>query len=128
MKDNEDYREFWLLRFNILGMHCFAQFFIHRCRILLNKLTYIIISIGTAFKNKKQRIKNQWLCFILQITLLLPYFAGVLLWTTLADVATLPTFGFAFFTASYLKPQRCWSAITPVYANPKDAISDGHLF
>ena len=58
MKDNEDYREFWLLRFNILGMHCFAQFFIHRFRILLNKLTYIIISIGTAFKNKKQRIKN----------------------------------------------------------------------
>lgn len=40
----------------------------------------------------------------------------------------LPTFGFAFFTASYLKPLRAWSVIQPVEANPKDQVSDGHLF
>ena len=104
MKDDEDFWKFWLHKFGILGMLCFAHFFVHRCRVLINKLTYIIVSIGTAFKNKKQRIKYQWVCFALQGTLLLPYFGAVLAWTTIFDVALLPTFGFAFFTASYLKP------------------------
>ena len=104
MKDDEDFWKFWLHKFGILGMLCFAHFFIHRCRIFINKMTYVIVSIGTAFKNKKQRIKYQWVCFVLQGTLLLPYFGAVLAWTTFFDVALLPTFGFAFFTASYLKP------------------------
>lgn len=34
----------------------------------------------------------------------MPYFGAVLIWTTVFDVAMIPTFGFAFFTAGYLKP------------------------
>ena len=96
--------------------------------LLLNKLVYIIVSFATAFKNKKQRIKNQWICFLLQLTILMPYFGAVLLWTTIFDAATIPTFGFAFFTAGYLKPQRMWSAISPVEANPNQKVSDAHLY
>ena len=96
--------------------------------MLINKLVYIIVSFLTAFKNKKQRIRKQWICVTLQCTFLLPYFVAVLLYTTFFDIAMLPTFGFAFFTAGYLKPLRAWSAISPVEANPKDSVSDGHLF
>ena len=58
----------------------------------------------------------------------MPYFGAVLIWTTVFDVAMIPTFGFAFFTAGYLKPQRMWSAISPVTANQNEQVSDGHLF
>ena len=58
----------------------------------------------------------------------MPYFGAVLLWTTVFDVATIPTFGFAFFTAGYLKPQRMWSMISPVEANPNQKVSDAHLY
>jgi hypothetical protein len=49
----------------MLGMIAFTHFLIHRIRVFLNKLVYIVISIATAFKNTKQRIKNQWICFLL---------------------------------------------------------------
>jgi len=117
----------WIHKYGILGLLVFAHFVIHRGRVLLNKIVYVVVSIGTAFKNKKQRIKRQWVCFVLQFTLLLPWFAAVLLWTTFFDVAMIPSFGFAFFTAGFLKPLRGWSDISPVQANPKDVVSDGHL-
>ena len=106
LKDEKqsDFWKFWLHKYGILGVLAFAQFAIHRSRVFLNKLVYIVVSFATAFKNTKQRIKNQWICFLLQLTLLMPYFGAVLIWTTLFDVATIPTFGFAFFTAGYLKP------------------------
>ncbi len=119
-RDNEDVLKVWILRYNILGFLLLAHFLIHRCRVLVNKLTYLLVSFLTAFKNRKQHIRNTWLCVVLQMTLLLPWFGGVLLWTTFFDIAMLPTFGFAFFTAGYLKPLRCWSVISPVEANPKE--------
>lgn len=128
MKEEEDFWRWWLHRYSILGALVFSHFLIHRCRVLFNKVVYIVVSFLTAFKNKKQRIRNQWVCVLLQLTLLLPWFLLVLLWTTLCDVATVPTFGFAFFTAGYLKPQRAWSVIAPVEPNPKDQVSDGHLY
>ena len=123
--------DFWALglhQFGLPGLLVTSQFVIHRGRVLIRKLVYLGVSFATAFKNKKQRIRGQWVCFVLQATLLLPYFAAVLVWTTLFDVALLPTFGFAFFTASFLKPVRGWQTISPVQANPKDLVSDGHLF
>jgi len=128
MKDDEDFFKFWIHKYGMLGVLAFAHFFIHRCRVFVNKFTYIIVSFATGFKNKKQRIKNQGICFFLQLTLLMPWFGAVLIYTTVFDIATIPTFGFAFFTSGYLKPQRMWSAISPVNANPKDEVSDGHLF
>ena len=130
LKDDpdSDFSKFWLNKYNMLGLMTTAQFLIHRSRVGLNKLVYIIVSFATAFKNKKQRIKNQWICFLLQLTILMPYFGAVLLWTTIFDAATIPTFGFAFFTAGYLKPQRMWSAISPVEANPNQKVSDAHLY
>lgn len=128
MKDEPDFWRWWIHRFNFLGVLVFTHFLIHRCRVFFNKVVYIGVSFLTAFKNKKQRIRNQWICVLLQLTILLPWFLAVLLWTTLMDVATIPTFGFAFFTAGYLKPQRAWSAISPVEPNPKDQTSDGHLY
>lgn len=130
LKEEEDseFWKFWLNKFNMLGLLATSHFLIHRTRVFLNKLVYIIVSFATAFKNKKQRIKNQWICFLLQLTLLMPYFGAVLLWTTIFDVATIPTFGFAFFTAGYLKPQRMWSVISPVEANPNQKVSDAHLY
>ena len=120
MKEEEDFWRWWIHRFSILGVLVFSHFLIHRCRVFFNKVVYIGVSFLTAFKNKKQRIRNQWVCVMLQFTILLPWFFGVLLWTTIMDVATIPTFGFAFFTAGYLKPQRAWSAISSVEPNPKD--------
>ena len=104
LEDEKDFGRWWLHRYNLLGVLVFAQFLIHRSRVFFNKLVYIVVSFLTAFKNKKQRIRNQWICILLQLTLLLPWFVAVLLWTTICDVATVPTFGFAFFTAGYLKP------------------------
>lgn len=103
-------------------------FVLHRSKVFLNKLVYILVSIITAFKNKKQRIKYQWICFILQLTILSPYFLFVLVVSTLLDTATIPYLGFAFFYIGYPKPQRGWSMISPVAANPKDSVSDGHLY
>ena len=53
MKENEEFWKFWINSFSILGVLAFAHFFIHRCRVFINKFVYIVISIGTAFKNKK---------------------------------------------------------------------------
>ena len=128
LKEEPDFWDFWVHKFGFLGVLVFAQFIIHRARVFANKLVYIIVSFLTAFKNKKQRIRKQWICVLLQLTLLLPYFGAVLAWTTFFDVAMLPTFGFAFFSASYLKPLRAWSSISPVEANQNDSVSDGHLF
>jgi len=35
-----------------------VHFVVHRLYLLVNKLTYILVSLLTAFKNKKQRIKH----------------------------------------------------------------------
>lgn len=37
----------------MLGLLTFAHFAIHRTRVLLNKLVYLIVSFATAFKNTK---------------------------------------------------------------------------
>ena len=58
MKEEDDFWVFWVHRFSLLGLLVFAQFFIHRCRVAINKLVYIIVSFITAFKNKKQRIRS----------------------------------------------------------------------
>lgn len=39
------------------------QFILHRSYLLINKFTYMLVSVITAFKNKKQRIKYQAICF-----------------------------------------------------------------
>lgn len=88
-------------------------FAIHRFFILLNKANYMLVSLITAYKNKKQRFKMQTLIFILEFTVFLPITLGVLLVTTLLNTATVPLLGFAFFTIGALKPIRNWSAITP---------------
>ena len=81
-----------------------TQFVVQRAFVLWNKLCYILVSFITAFKNKKQRIKFQWICFALQLTVLLPYFLFVLVVSTLLDTATIPYLGFAFFLVGYPKP------------------------
>lgn len=101
---------------------------VDRIHVLLDKLMYSLVSLITACKNKKQRLKCQWLFFLIQGTILLPVYLFVILFTTLFDSATVPFLGFAYFTVGYPKPQRCWSTITPVSANPKDPISDGYLY
>lgn len=70
----------------------------------MNKVVYVVVSFATAFKNKKQRIKHQWICITLQLTLLLPYLLTVILLSTLLDTATIPYLGFAFFFIGYPKP------------------------
>lgn len=125
---DSDFYSFWLNRYNILGFLVFSHFLIHRCRVLVNKITYLLVSFLTAFKNKKQRIRSQWICFTIQWTIGLPYFLGVLAWTTFFDVAMMPLFGFAVFHPSFLKPNRCWQTIQPVVPDPKGSVSDGHLF
>ena len=60
--------------------------------------------------------------------MLLPVTLFVLLTATLLDTALVPFLGFAFFVIGYPKPQRGWSAINPVSANPADSRSDGHLY
>ena len=58
-----DFYSFWLHRYNLPGLLVFSHFLIHRLRVLLNKVTYLLVSFLTAFKNKKQRIRKQWICF-----------------------------------------------------------------
>ena len=55
LKDDpdSDFSKFWLNKYNMLGLMTTAQFLIHRSRVGLNKLVYIIVSFATAFKNKK---------------------------------------------------------------------------
>ena len=67
LKDEQDsdFWKFWLNKYNTLGIMTTAHFLIHRSRVFFNKLVYLIVSFATAFKNKKQRIKNQWVCFLL---------------------------------------------------------------
>jgi hypothetical protein len=105
-----------------------VSFFLDRLLILYRKSTYVLVSVVTAIKNKKQRFSNQGLCFVLEFTLLLPVTLSVLLITTLLDTATIPFLGFAFFTIGYPKPKRGWSEINPTEANPNDERSDGHLY
>lgn len=105
-----------------------AAYAFDRLLILYRKSTYVLVSIITAMKNKKQRFSNQGLCFALEFTLLLPVTLGVLLITTILDTATIPFLGFAFFIMGYPKPVRGWSEINPAEANPNDERSDGHLY
>ena len=86
-----------------------VQFILHRLWLLVNKTVYVVVSFTTAFKNTKQRLRHQWICIVLQLTILLPYLLGVILITSLLDTATIPYLGFAFFYVGYPKPQRCWS-------------------
>ena len=106
----------------------FASFFLDRAIILYRKSTYVLVSVLTAMKNKKQRFSNQGLFFVLEFTLLLPVTLSVLLITTILDTATIPFLGFAFFIIGYPKPKRGWSEINPAEANPNDERSDGHLY
>jgi hypothetical protein len=101
---------------------------LHRLMLLFNKSVYVLVSLTTAYKNTKQRFASQTLCFLLQFTILLPFFLLVLLFTTVFNTPTIPFMGFAYFIIGYPKPQRGWSAITPVYANPNESRSDGQLY
>lgn len=65
MRDSEQFWKVWVHKYNILGMLVFSHFLIHRCRVLVNKLTYLLVSFLTAFKNKKQHIRNTWVCVLL---------------------------------------------------------------
>jgi hypothetical protein len=65
VKKESGFWKFWLFRYNLLGMLFFGQIFIHRCRIFVNKVIYLVVSFVTAFKNKKQRIRSQWICVLL---------------------------------------------------------------
>jgi hypothetical protein len=105
-----------------------ASFVLNRAMILQRKATYILVSIITAMKNKKQRFTSQGLCFVLEFTVLLPVTIFVLLVTTVLDCATIPYLGFAFFIIGYPKPVRGWSNLTPAEANPNDSRSDGHIY
>jgi hypothetical protein len=101
---------------------------LHRLMIFFNKCLFIAVSINTAYKNTKQRFASQTLCFVLQFTLLLPFFLFVLFFTSVFNTATIPYMGFAYFIAGYPKPQRGWSEMIPAQANPNDSRSDGHLY
>jgi hypothetical protein len=101
---------------------------LHRLMIFFNKCLFIAVSINTAYKNTKQRFASQTLCFVLQFTLLLPFFLFVLFFTCVFNTATIPYMGFAYFIAGYPKPQRGWSEMIPAQANPNDTRSDGHLY
>lgn len=96
--------------------------------ILFNKCLYVLISLTTAYKNTKQRFASQTLCFLLQFTILLPFLLFVIAVSTILNTATIPYMGFAYFIIGYPKPQRGWSAISSVHANPNEARSDGHLY
>ena len=53
MKEEKNFWMLWVHRYSILGVLVFAQFVIHRGRVLINKLVYLVVSFFTAFKNKK---------------------------------------------------------------------------
>jgi len=101
---------------------------LHRSMLLCNKCLYVVVSLTTAYRNKKQRFASQSLCFLLEFTVLLPLFLLALLYSTLVNSATVPFLGFAYFLPGYPKPQRAWSALAPVAANGNDQRSDGHLY
>ena len=105
-----------------------AAFALNRLFIFVRKLIYVMTSVVTAIKNKKQRFSGQNLCFALQFTVFLPLTLTVILLTALLDTATIPFLGFAFFIVGYPKPLRGWSSINPIEVNPNDARSDGHLY
>lgn len=66
MKEEPDFfNEVFVHKYGILGLLVFSHFVISRSRVLLNKLVYVVVSLATAFKNKKQRIRSQWVCFVL---------------------------------------------------------------
>lgn len=88
----------------------------------------MLTSVLTAYKNKKQRIKYQSICFGLQGTVLLPYLMMTVVYSTVMDTALIPCFGFAFMIPGYLKPQRGWSQITPVTPGPNSTVSDGQIY
>jgi hypothetical protein len=88
----------------------------------------MLVSLITAFKNKKQRIKYQACYQVIQFTLGLPWLLFVLIWATLTDTPIIPAFGFAYFMPSDLKPIRMWSLIAPAQPSPTDKVSDGHLY
>lgn len=52
----------------------------------------------------------------------------VLVFSAALNTATVPFMGFAYFIVGYPKPQRGWSAISPVQPDSNDARSDGHLY
>ena len=96
--------------------------------LLFNKSLYVLTSVMTAYKNKKQRFASQTACFVVQFTIGMPIFLMVLVFTTVFNTATVPYMGFAYFVIGYPKPQRGWSQIAPQVANPSDERSDGHLY
>lgn len=49
----------------ILPFSLLMQFTLHRLCVFVNKLVYITVSFMTAFSNKKQRFRNQWICIAL---------------------------------------------------------------
>lgn len=87
---------------------------LNRIMIFGNKTLYVLVSLITACKNKKQRFTRQIPCFIIQLTLMLPFTLMVILFTTVLNTAIIPYLGFAYFIIGYPKPQRGWSEITPV--------------
>ena len=101
---------------------------LHRLMLLFNKSLYVLTSVMTAYKNKKQRFASQTACFVVQFTIGMPIFLMVLVFTTVFNTATVPYMGFAYFVIGYPKPQRGWSQIAPQVANPSDERSDGHLY
>lgn len=44
---------------------CIFAFLLHRARVLLSQAIYMLVSVVTAMKNKKQRFANQGICFAL---------------------------------------------------------------
>ena len=80
------------------------HFALHRLMLLFNKSLYVLTSLTTAYKNKKQRFASQTWCFLMQFTLCLPIFLMVLLFTTVFNTATVPFLGFAYFVIGYPKP------------------------
>jgi hypothetical protein len=101
---------------------------LNRGILFLRKSSYILISVYTAVKNKKQRFKNQSVCFLIQYSIMLPIVFLVLVITTIFDTATVPFLGFAFFMIGFPKPLRNWSLINSAEANPNDVRSDGHIY
>ena len=81
----------------------------NRLIIFFNKLDFVLVSLFTACKNKKQRFKMQIPMFILEFSLLLPFFLITLIVTTILDSPTIPYMGFAYFIIGYPKPKRGWS-------------------
>lgn len=93
-----------LLKYENASSLCLSGLILHRSRELLNKSVYMLASVATAMKNKKQRFTNQSICFALQFTVFLPITMFVLLASVVLDTALVPFLGFAVFTIGYPKP------------------------